>query len=196
MAKMQIIKHPIEQIGNNVKKSAWSAIAESLITIALGILLIIWPETVIQILAYIIGVFFIIKGGYQIANYFIVKGQRDFFNNDLLFGVISLLVGITALILGEDLASVFRIVIGIWVIYEALTRINIATKLAAAKINSWRYVLVLAILMLILGFIITFTEGAVTVIVGWMMIATGFIGIVGDVMFIQHINQIIDKVTK
>lgn len=196
MAKMQIIKHPIEQIGNNVKKSAWSAIAESLITIALGILLIIWPETVIQILAYIIGVFFIIKGGYQIANYFIVKGQRDFFNNDLLFGVISLLVGITALILGEDLASVFRIVIGIWVIYEALTRINIATKLAAAEINSWRYVLVLAILMLILGFIITFTEGAVTVIVGWMMIATGFIGIVGDVMFIQHINQIIDKVTK
>lgn len=193
---MQIIKHPIEQIGNNVKKSAWSAIAESLITIALGILLIIWPETVIQILAYIIGVFFIIKGGYQIANYFIVKGQRDFFNNDLLFGVISLLVGITALILGEDLASVFRIVIGIWVIYEALTRINIATKLAAAEINSWRYVLVLAILMLILGFIITFTEGAVTVIVGWMMIATGFIGIVGDVMFIQHINQIIDKVTK
>lgn len=196
MAKMQIIKHPIEQIGNNVKKSAWSAIAESLITIALGILLIIWPETVIQILAYIIGVFFIIKGGYQIANYFIVKGQRDFFNNDLLFGVISLLVGITALILGEDLASVFRIVIGIWVIYEALTRINIATKLAAAEINSWRYVLVLAILMLILGFVITFTEGAVTVIVGWMMIATGFIGIVGDVMFIQHINQIIDKVTK
>lgn len=196
MAKMQIIKHPIEQIGNNVKKSAWSASAESLITIALGILLIIWPETVIQILAYIIGVFFIIKGGYQIANYFIVKGQRDFFNNDLLFGVISLLVGITALILGEDLASVFRIVIGIWVIYEALTRINIATKLAAAEINSWRYVLVLAILMLILGFIITFTEGAVTVIVGWMMIATGFIGIVGDVMFIQHINQIIDKVTK
>lgn len=196
MAKTEIIKRPVEQMGNDVKKSAWAAITESLVTMALGILLIIWPDVVIKILAYVIGAFFVVKGGYQIVNYFIIKGQNDFLNNNLLFGVISLLLGITAFVLGEQLAGVFRIVIGIWVIYESLTRINTAIKLAAANIDSWRYILILAIVMLALGVFITFNAGAVTQLIGGIMIAIGFVGIVGDIMFIQHVNQIIDKVTK
>ncbi|MDO4611958.1 MAG: DUF308 domain-containing protein [Candidatus Saccharibacteria bacterium] len=196
MPKMEIMKRPVEKMGGDIKKTAWGAIIESLITLALGIFLIAWPELVIKILAYIIGVFFIVKGGYQIINYFVIKGQNDFFNNDLLMGVISLLVGVAALVMGEELAAVFRIVVGIWIIYEALVRIDTAIKLATARINTWSYTLILAIIMLLLGIFVTFNTGAGTVLVGWMMILAGIAGIVGGTMFIQHVNQIIDKITK
>lgn len=196
MAKPEIIKHPIEKIGSNIKRSAWSAIIESFALVVLGTLLIIWPEIMIKIVAYLVGTFFIVKGGFQIINYFVEKGQRDYFNNGLLAGVVSVLIGIATLIIGEDIAGIFRVIIGIVIIYESLVRINTATKLASAGINDWKYLTVLSLIMLVLGIFVTFNTGAVVALIGAMMVVTGIIGIIGDVMFIKHVNIVIEKLTK
>ena len=196
MAKAEIIKRPVEQIGSEIKKSAWSAAIESLSIVVLGLLFIIWPDTMVKVLAYIVGAFFIIKGGFQIITYYMEKGQRDYFNNGLLFGVVSVLIGITALLIGENIASVFRVIIGVLVIYESLVRINTATKLAYAGVSNWRYLLLIALVMLVLGIFITFNTGAVVALIGGMMVATGVIGIIGDAMIIKQINYIVEKLTK
>ena len=195
MSKVEIIKRPIEQFSGDLKKSAWTSVFESLVTIILGILLVVWPDVVIKIIAYVVGVFFIVKGAYQVINYFIVKGQNDFFNNNLLSGVISVLIGLTLLLIGEEIAHVFRIVIGIWLIYESLVRMNTAIKFHAANIEAWKYVLILALMMLVLGVFVTFYSGAVVALIGWMMILAGIIGIVGDVMFVQYVTKITEFIT-
>ena len=192
--KAEIIKRPVEQVGGNLKKAAWSSIIESLALVILGILFIIWPSTTIKILAYFIGVFFIVKGGFQIIMYYYEKGQYDFFNNGLLSGVISVLLGVAALVIGEDIAAIFRVVVGIIIIYESLVRINTAIKLSAIGVSSWIYVVILALIMMALGIIVTFNKGAVIEMIGGFMIATGIIGIVGDFMFIQHVNTVVDKI--
>ena len=194
MSKVEIIKRPIEQIGGDIKKSAWSAVLESLAIMVLGVLFVAWPDVMTQAVAYVVGAIFIIKGAFQIINYFMEKGQNDFFNNGLLMGVISVLVGITALVMGQDIANIFRVVVGIFLIYESLVRINTATKLSTAGISIWKYVLILALAILVLGIFITFND--VATVIGWMMVVAGAIGIVGDIMFIQHVNMIIDKLTK
>ncbi|MBR2795679.1 DUF308 domain-containing protein [Candidatus Saccharibacteria bacterium] len=195
MSKVEIIKRPIERISGDIKKKAWSAIIESLALIILGILFVVLQDTIITILAYIVGIFFIVKGGFQIINYFMEKGQNDFFNNGLLSGVVSALIGIAALAIGEDIASVFRIIIGILIIYESLVRINTATKLASAGISTWRYIILIALIMLAIGVIVTFISGSMVVLIGWLMVLTGVTGIIGDIMFIQHVNAIVDKLT-
>ena len=196
MPKAENIKRPVEQVSSDIKRSAWSAVIESLALIVLGILFIVLQETMIRVLAYIIGIFFIVKGGFQIITYFMEKGQRDFFNNGLLSGVVAVLIGVAALAIGEDIATVFRVILGIIIIYEALVRINTALKLASANIDTWKYILIIALLILAIGIFITFNSGAVITLIGWMMILTGIIGVVGDVMFIQHVNNLVDKLTK
>lgn len=196
MSKVEIIKRPVEKIGWDIKKSAWSAAIESLLIMTLGILWVAWPDITIVVIANILGAIFIANGIYQIINYFIVKGQNDFFNNSLLSGVIALLVGIATIIIGEDIAGIFRIIIGVWMTYEALVRVNTAIKLHSAGIKSWSYILIIAIIMLVLGIFVTFNSGAVVQLIGWIMIATGIIGIVGDAMFIQQINTLVKKLTK
>ena len=196
MTKAEIIKRPIEQVSGDLKKTAWSAIIESLALIILGILFLVLQDSMIKILAYIVGAFFIIKGGFQIITYFMEKGQNDFFNNGLLSGVVSVLIGIASLLIGEDIASVFRVVIGVIIIYESLVRINTATKLANAKINAWKTIMLLALCMLVIGIFVTFYSGAVITLIGWMMILTGIVGIIGDAMFIQHVNAVVDNLTK
>lgn len=192
MNKAEIIKRPAEQVGSNIKKLAWSAIMESLALIILGILFIVLQETIVKILAYLIGVFFIIRGGFQIVSYYMEKGQNDLFNNGLLSGVVSVLIGVALLIVGEDIANVFRVVIGVIIIYESLVRINTASKLSVAKIDAWKYILVVALVMLVIGIFVTFNSGAVITLVGWMMIIAGIIGVVGDTVFIQYVNKVID----
>ncbi|MBR3236487.1 DUF308 domain-containing protein [Candidatus Saccharibacteria bacterium] len=195
MAKAEIIKQPVEQVGGEIKKTAWLSIFESLALIIIGLLFIILQQPMVEALSYVVGAFFIVKGGFQIINYFIDNGPKDFFNNNLLSGVVSVLIGVAFLAVGEDITNVFRIIIGIIIIYESLVRINSAIKLANAKIETWKYILILALLMLVMGVFVTFYQGAVITLVGALMIATGVIGVVGDAMFIQHINTIVERLT-
>ena len=195
MPKVEIIKRPVEKVAGNLKQTAWTAVIESLVTAILGIFLIAWPDIVLKVIAYIVGIFFVVKGAYQIINYFLVKGQNDFFNNGLLAGVISVLIGAASLVMGEEIANVFRIIIGIWLIYEALVRMNTAIKLYSAGIGTWKYILILALIMLVFGVFIAFYTGAVITLIGWVMILVGIIGVIGDIMFIQHVNAIVEKLT-
>ncbi|MBR6505622.1 DUF308 domain-containing protein [Candidatus Saccharibacteria bacterium] len=194
MSKVEIIKRPVEQVGGEIKKSAWSAIIESLAILILGILFVAWPEVMIKVVAYVVGIFFIVKGAFQIINYFIEKGQNDFFNNNLLMGVVSALIGVAALVIGAGIVDIFRTIIGIFMIYEALVRMNTALKLHTAGISIWRYVLILALIILVLGVFVTFND--VGTVIGWMMIIAGIVGIVGDIMFIQQVNTVVEKLTK
>ena len=196
MSKVEIIKRPIEQINWNLKKTAWTAAIVSLVILILGVLFIAWPDITVVVVANILGAVFIINGIYQIINFFVVKGQTDFFNNNLLTGVISVLIGIAAIVIGEDIAKIFRVIIGIWMIYEALVRVNTAIKLNAAGVKVWSYILIIALVMLALGIFVTFNTGAVVQLIGWMMVITGIVGIVGDIMFIQQVNTVVEKLTK
>lgn len=195
MSKVEIIKQPAEKVSNNLKQTAWMSVLESLITIILGILLVAFSNAVVGVIAWVIGIFLLIKGAYQIINYFIVKGQNDFFNNSLLFGIISLLVGVAMLVMGEGIISIFRIAVGVWIVYESLVHIGTAIKLHAANLGIWKYILILALITLVIGVFITFFEGAVITLIGWMLIMGGIASIVSDVMFIQYVNTLIEKLT-
>lgn len=194
MSKVEIIKRPVEQVGADIKKTAWASVLESLAILILGILFVVWPDTMAQIVAYVVGAIFMIKGAFQITNYFVEKGQEDFFNNGLLAGTVSMLIGIAALVIGQDIANIFRIIVGVFLVYEALVRINTAIKLNAANVMIWKYVLLIALAVLVLGIFVTFND--VTTVIGWMMIVAGIIGVVGDTMFIQQVNNVVDKLTK
>lgn len=193
MAKVEMIKRPIEKIGGDIKRTAWTSAVESLAVLVMGILFTVWPDTMRTIIAYAVGAFFMIKGAYQIIDYFMVGGRNDFFNNGLLSGVISVIIGIAVFVVGDEIANVFRIILGIFLIYESLARINTAMKLQAAGIAIWKIVLVLALVVLVLGIFVTFNN--VVTVIGWMMIVAGIIGIIDDMMFIQHVNTVVEKLT-
>ena len=195
MSKVEIIKRPVEKAGKDIKLSAWSAILESLILIIFGILCVIWPNTIIQAIAYLVGAFFIVRGGILLIDYFAASQQKGNYNNKLLSGVICVILGVIAIVAGQDIAHVFSIIIGVFIIYAALVRLNAALRLRSANANGWKELGAISILMMILGIIVTFAAGGAVMLAGWLMIATGVIGIVGDVIFIQHVNMVVDKLT-
>lgn len=177
-------------IVRRAKSVSWMAIFESLIVGALGILLLINPTDMVRAIFYILGIFLMIKGVYKIINYFAVHGKYDFYNNDLLYGIIALIFGILAVVLWEQLGQVIGIVVGAWMIYGALVRMNAAIKLHSAGVKEWFYVLLFAMVMLALGIYMVVSFGAVLAVVGWVMIASAVIGIIDDVIFIRNLDTV------
>ena len=179
-----------EPVVRRAKSVSWLAILESLIVGILGVLLLVNPEGVTKIIFYAVGIFLMIKGVYKIINYFAVHGKYDFYNNDLLYGIVALVFGVIAVVLWEQLGQVIGIVVGAWMIYGALVRMNAAIKMHTAGIKEWFYVLLLSMVMLALGIYMVISVGAVLAIVGWAMVASAVIGIVDDLIFIRHLDAV------
>ena len=172
-----------DPILKRMKGASWLAVLESLVVGVLGVLLLINPDGILKLIFYVVGIFLMIKGVYKIINYFAVHGKYDFYNNDLVFGVI-------AVVLWEQLGKVIGIVVGAWMIYGALVRMNTAIKMHTAGVKEWFYVLILSMVMLALGIYMVISVNAVLAVVGWVMIAAAVVGILDDIVFIRHLDEI------
>lgn len=180
-----------EPIFKKVKSLSWMGILESLVIGVFGILLVVNSEQVTELIFNVIGIFLMIKGAYKIINYFAVHGRYNFYNNDLLYGVIALVMGIVVVIFKADLMNLIGIVVGIWMIYGALVRMNTAIKLHTANVKEWFYVLLLAMVMLALGlYLIISASTAIPTIIGWVMIAAAVVGVVDDLIFLKRVDSI------
>lgn len=175
------------------KTAGWMAIFESLVIGVLGVLLITNPNSMLKLIFYVVGIFLIIKGVYKIINYFAVHGKYDFYNNDLLYGIVALIFGVIAVVMWEQLGGVIGIVVGAWMIYGALVRMNTAVKMHAAGIKEWFYVLLLSMVMMALGIYMIISVGIVLAVIGWMMVAAAVIGIIDDMIFIRHLDAVTQK---
>ena len=181
----------MEYLKKVFEKSGWISILESLVFAILGAILIANPEGTVKFIAYILGIIFIGVGVYKVGNYFASKGQNDFYNNDLIFGIMAGVIGIITIAYSSAIGSVLRIIIGIWIIYSSLIRIGLASKLKSQEKRAWGYSLVLALIMLACGLYITLQPGAIIVTIGVMMIISSVIDIIEDIIFMRNIKEIL-----
>lgn len=177
-------------LSKRAKSIGGLSILESVVIGVLGLLLMINPTGITKIIFYVVGIFLIVKGVYKILNYFAVHGKTDFYNNDLLYGTVALVFGILAVVFWEQLGSMIGLVVGAWMIYGALVRMNTAIKLHTAGVKQWFYVLLLSLAMMALGIYMLVSTGAVLAVVGGVMIAAAVIGIIDDIVFMRHIDEI------
>ena len=68
-----------------IKRTAVVSIITSLIFAVLGIVMITNPEAAIEIVAAVLGITVIVIGAEKIISYFVMKGNLDFFNYELIY---------------------------------------------------------------------------------------------------------------
>ena len=181
----------MEYIKKILKKTGWISILESIIFIILGAVMVWEPEGTIKTISYIIGGIFIAIGVFKIFSYFASKGQNDFYNNDLIYGLMACVLGIVAIVCSTTISSVLRVIMGIWIIYSSFIRINLSIKLKKFTSKIWIYSLVLAIVMFICGLYITLNQGAIMVTVGIMIIVYSVIDIIENIIFMRNVKEVL-----
>lgn len=180
----------MEYIEKIFKKTGWISILESIVFAIIGIILICNPEGTIKLISYTLGAIFIIIGIFKIINYASAKGKYSFYNYDFIYGLMAIVIGIITIMYSSTIGSIFRIIIGIWIIYSALIRISLAIKLKRIEIDAWKYTLILAIIILICGLYIVINSGTIVVTIGIMIVVYSVLDIVEDIIFMKNVKDI------
>ena len=174
-----------------LKKSGWASILESIIFAILGIILVCKPEGTVKMITGLIGTIFIVIGLLKIINYFSSKGINDFFNYDLIYGLTSIVIGFVAMFYLNVIASIFRIIIGIWIIYTSFVRMNASIQIKRVRSEAWIYSFILALIMFACGLYIIINSNAIIVSIGIIMLVYAVIDIIENIIFMKNIKDIL-----
>ncbi len=176
---------------NFLKKSGWADIAVSLIFALIGIFIIVKPDLAVKIVSYILGGIFIAIGIVKIVDYYISKGKYDFYNYDLVYGIIAIIIGLVTIFCNNLIGSMFRIVIAIWIIYSGIMRLSLSLKLQAVGINLWSISLVLSVLMIIAGIYVFFQSKALILTIGIIMLVYSIIDLIEGTIFMKYVDKLL-----
>lgn len=178
----------IEYIQKILKKTGYISILESILFAILGIILIVRPEETIKVISYILGACFILVGIYKIIGYIQMKEKNDIYNYHLIYGIMAIVIGLIAIIYSTTIGTVFRIIIGIWIIYSSVIRATSSLRLKALKSNMWIYTLILSIIMFGCGLYIALNEGTIIMTIGILMLIYAVMDIIENIIFIRYIK--------
>lgn len=172
-----------------LKKSGWTDIIISLIFILFGIMLIARPESIVSVIAIILGLIFIAVGVLRIIDYF-ATDKKD--NYIFAMAVVSIIIGIVIMFCADIILSAFRILIAIWIIYSGIMNLQTTIVWKDYKSKLWLTTLILAIVMIIAGIYILINNGAILQTVGIAIVVYGIVDIIENVIFIKKVDDYLD----
>lgn len=173
-----------------LKKAGWTSIITSLIFGIIGLVMIYNPDTTMKFISTLIGIFFIVIGVIKVINYFISRGNSTLFTNDIAWGSIAVIIGLVTMVYSSTIESIFRIMIGVWIIYSGFTRFTVSFRLRNVNDRLWALVLTLAVLMIVGGLYVTFYPGALVVTLGVIIFIYAVMDLIESFIFMRNMKDI------
>lgn len=172
-----------------LKKSSWTDIVLSLIFVLFGAMLIASPESVISVIAILLGGICIVMGIFRLVDYFSSNKQDSYL---LAVAAVAIIAGIVIMFCSDIILSVFRILIGIWIIYSGIMNLQTAIVWKDFKSRLWLTSLILSILTIIAGIYVLVNDGAIIQTIGAVIVAYGIIDIIENVIFIKKVDNYLE----
>ncbi len=173
-----------------LKKTGWTSIITSVVTAIIGVIIICNPMVTMKIVAYALGAVFITFGVVKLISYFVAKGTYDFYNYEIIYGLLAIIIGIITIGYSNTIATIFRIIIGIWIIYSGLMRLGLVVKLKNLGINEWKYALIIAVLILICGLYVLVKAETIGIAIGIAVLIYSIMDIVEGIIFLRNVDSI------
>ncbi len=139
-----------------MKKFIRSSLVISLFLIALGILLIWQSETTILAIAYVIGGVIIALGVLSAIRFFTELKSEKKSELSLVYGIISVVLGIIVISNPQAIASIMPIILGICIIISSATKLQYAFELKANNNRLWVTTMVISMISTVCGLVLLF----------------------------------------
>ena len=172
-----------------LKKSSWTDIIVSFLFILVGLMLVARPEAIMSMISLILGAICIIMGALKGVDYF-SKGKKD--NYLLAMAVVAIIAGIIIMFCADIIVSIFRILIGLWIIYSGIMNLQTTIVWKDYQSKLWLLTLILAVVTIIAGVYILVNNGAVLQIIGAIIIGYGLMDIIESAIFIKKIDHYLE----
>lgn len=148
----------MENLSIRVKKMSIVSIIFSILFIAIGIFLLLKPETAINIICYVLGVLLILWGVVSMVQFFSDKTSESYLSISFIFGAFMFIFGLIILIKPEIIASIIPLLLGIWMLINGVTKLSYS--LTINKLSNATVSIIGSILIIILGVLLIFNPFA------------------------------------
>lgn len=187
-------KGVLNLISNKYIQAAKSGyIIVSVLLCVLGAALIADPAFSVLLLCRISGLLLALFGAIRIVGYVSKDLYRLAFQYDLAFGILLIALGALMMLRTDKMANVLFSILGIYVLADALLKVQIAIDAKAFGIDSWWLILAAAVVAGVAGFLLVLrpseSAGAVMISLGAALLAEGalnFITILAAVKIVRR----------
>ena len=180
-----------------------SSICASIILMILGLLLIFQSEVTITTISYVIGAALIALGVLALIRF--IKSAKNItemnFNLDIIYGLVTVILGIVIITNPKAIASILPIVLGIAIVINSASKLQYAFILKNDNNDMWKTTMIIAIVSAICGVVLLFNPfaGAVLImkIVGIFIVVYSVLDIVSTVIIKKNVDEfktVIDSV--
>lgn len=132
---------------NIVKEAKITHLVASILLFLVGIVLIAWADIVPVAVRWMVGVGFLIIGAARTLGYFANDLYRLAFQYDLAVGAFSIILGVLLFIYPDNLMTILPFGIGLYVLLDALLRLQTAFDAKLFGMKQWVGLLISAVLV-------------------------------------------------
>lgn len=156
--------------------------------IALGLVLMLWPQGAMNVICGVLGAAAVVLGVYKLFRYFTAQGVEVLFVN-MSAGVVLLLVGLVLLIRPELLLGLLPILLGLLVVIDGTARVRTALELRRVGYGAWGLELAFSALSVLLGIMLIanpmFSLNLATAFIGAVLCVDGVINL-WDIFYVSR----------
>ena len=144
----------MEEIKKNLKKFKWDSIITSVLTIILGILAVVMPNNLGDVLCYIFGAVLLIIGVTLIIKYFAI--DRLLSGYSLFCGMVLVIVGIFCFASTNSVQNILTILFGLFIVIDSINSLTDSVICARMQVKGWVLMFILSLITAILGIVVMF----------------------------------------
>lgn len=178
---------------NRIKAAKIGYIAISIALCVLGIILLAVPDFSAVLLCRIGGVIMILFGVVKIVGYCSKDLYRLAFQFDLASGILLIALGIILIIRTDSMMVIMCAIMGVYVLADALLKIQIAMDSRAFGLQKWWLILSAAILTGLVGFLLIFrpTESTqvIMILLGLTLLTEGVLNLITILTAVKIIRR-------
>lgn len=152
-------------------------IVNAVIMVVLGLVLVIWPDFLGEMLCYLLGGALILMGAIQLVGF--LRGERlGLYNKfNMLMGIVLVLLGLWICTQPHIVLSIIPVVVGIIVLLHGLMDIQYTLDIKRTGNTKWWIALIAAIVTFVFGLVLVFNPFAayetVMILLGVAMLYDG-----------------------
>lgn len=138
-------------MGNLLKRLKTNIVISAMLCVALGIVLVVWPDLSMKVVCIAIGAVLLIGGGVRLAVYFSMKDGSMYAQMNLIMGIVLAVVGIWILMKPDKVLAIIPIIVGIVIVLHGINDLQQAVTLCRDKYDKWWVALILGLLTIGFG---------------------------------------------
>ena len=175
----------LDNIIEKLKSIRLHITASATACLALGVVFLIWPTQVTNIIAYVVGGLLVVIGGIQAVSKIVNNENRS---SGLLVGLLILIIGVWIIFHPQTTVSLIPMVIGVVLVVSGIQELSLAITAKNVDASKWGW--------MILGAVITIVFGIICICVAFKIvtIAMRLLGLfliydgISSMVMVHHVN--------